>query len=48
MDTARLGVIAALGVGLAVVSAWMHIKGQDGSGWGFAAFITWVVVLFSV
>lgn len=47
MDTTRLGVIAAFGVGLAAVSAWMHIKGQDGSGWGFASFITWLVVLFN-
>ena len=47
MDTARLGIVAALGVGIAAVSAWMHIKGKDGSGWGLAAFITWLVVLFS-
>ena len=47
MDTARLGVIAAFGVGLAAVSAWMHIKGQDGSGWGIAAFIAWLMVLIN-
>lgn len=45
MDNIKLGILGLMGVGLAAVSAWMHIKGQDGSGWGLAAFITWVIVL---
>lgn len=47
MDIARLGVMAAFGVGLAAVSAWMYIKGLDGSRWGLVAFITWLLFLFS-
>ena len=29
-----LGVMA---IAILFVSAWMHIKGRDGSGWGFVA-----------
>lgn len=47
MDNIRFGIMAAFGVGLAAVSAWMHINGLDGSGWGFAAAITWICVLFA-
>lgn len=31
-------VAGALGLGLATISAWLCIKGRDGSGWGFLAF----------
>lgn len=31
-------ITGAVGVGLAAVSAWMHIRGRDGSGWGLVAF----------
>ena len=47
MSDVRLIAIAGMGVGLAAVSAWMHIKGQDGGGWGAAAFLCWLVVLMS-
>jgi len=30
-------VTGAMGVALATLSVWMHIKGKDGSGWGFVA-----------
>ena len=47
MEIAKLLVLAFFGVALVVVSAYMHVNGQDGSGWGMAAAITWVAVLFS-
>jgi hypothetical protein len=47
MDNVRIGILAAFGVGLAAVSAWMHIKDKDGSGWGLAAAAIWLSVLIS-
>lgn len=32
-------IAAAMGLGLAAVSAWLSINGKDGSGWGFVAFV---------
>jgi hypothetical protein len=32
-------IVGVLGLGLAVLSAWLHIKNKDGSGWGLMAFI---------
>jgi hypothetical protein len=32
------GVVAGvLGLGVATLSAWLHVRGKDGSGWGFVA-----------
>lgn len=45
MDNMRLAMLACFGVGLAAVSAYMHVNRQDGSGWGFAAFIVWLIIV---
>jgi hypothetical protein len=47
VDTIRLGIVAFMGVGMAAVSAWLHIHDRDGEGWGIVAAITWLVVLIS-
>ena len=31
-------ITGVLGLGLAVVSAWLAVKGRDGSGWALVAF----------
>lgn len=31
-------IIACMGVSIAGISAWLHVRGRDGSGWGFVAF----------
>lgn len=31
--------LSALALGVLTVSAWMHIKNKDGSGWGFVALV---------
>ena len=28
-----------MGVGIAAVSAYLHVNGKDGAGWGIVAFI---------
>jgi len=32
-------VAGALGLGIATISAWLHIRGKDGSGWALVAFL---------
>jgi len=32
-------ITGVLGLGVAAISAWMHIRNKDGSGWGLMAFI---------
>jgi hypothetical protein len=32
-------ILSALALGVLTVSAWMHIKNKDGSGWGVVALI---------
>ena len=44
MSDPKLAILALFGVGLASVSAYMHVNGSDGSGWGFAAFIIWFFI----
>lgn len=31
--------IGLLGLGLAAISAWLHVKGKDGGGWAVLAFL---------
>lgn len=31
--------LGAMAIAILFISAWMHIKGKDGSGWGFVALI---------
>lgn len=39
MDVAaqKMLILGCIGLGICGISAWMHIKGQDGSGWGIVA-----------
>lgn len=30
-------ILASMALGVVAISAWLHIKGKDGSGWGFVA-----------
>jgi hypothetical protein len=32
-------ILCALALGVLTVSAWMHIRNKDGSGWGFVALL---------
>jgi hypothetical protein len=34
----RMVVMYATGAVIAGISAWMHVNGKDGSGWGIVAF----------
>lgn len=34
----KAAVMGVIGLGIAALSIWMHIKGKDGSGWGLLAF----------
>lgn len=36
--TAAVLVPAAMGVALAVLSGWMHVRGRGGDGWAVIAF----------
>lgn len=31
-------IVGVLGLGVAGISAWLHVRGRDGSGWGIVAF----------
>jgi len=45
MNELKLILLAIFAICTMTVSAWMHIKDKDGSGWGFVAFITWIYIL---
>ena len=32
-------ITGCLGIGIAAISAYLHVHGKDGSGWGFVALI---------
>lgn len=34
----RMAVLFLIGGIIAAISAWLHINGKDGSGWGVVAF----------
>lgn len=31
-------IAGALGLGVAGLACWLHVRGRDGSGWGLLAF----------
>jgi len=47
IEAFKLIVTAALAVGMAGVSAYLHVrtKGEYGEGWGFLAFIAFAVFM---
>lgn len=32
-------IVGVMGLSVAVLSAWLHVEGKDGSGWGLFAFL---------
>lgn len=38
---------AIMAVGFAGVSAYLHVKNCNGTGWGIGAFLCWLAVILS-